>query len=163
LSEELFAMTTLIDSGVAQTDPAGAAVLHRARVMGMTQAAEDAVLAPKTTGAWSADVRAAFAARIAKLNNNQVLAKRYAARIGDKAIAQLADPANDGTSQGLAAAVAFMDKVAARTGKVNAGDIEALKAAGIADADIVRLAELNAFLAYQIRVIEGLRLMRGAR
>ena len=32
---------------------------------------------------------------------------------------------------------------------------------GVADADIVRLAELNAFLAYQIRVIAGLRLMKG--
>ena len=40
-------------------------------------------------------------------------------------------------------------------------DIADLQAAGVADADIVRLAELNAFLAYQIRVIAGLRLMQG--
>ena len=41
--------------------------------------------------------------------------------------------------------------------------LDALKSAGIADADIVRLAELNAFLAYQIRLIAGLKLMQGAK
>jgi uncharacterized protein YciW len=55
-----------------------------------------------------------------------------------------------------------MDKVAAHTREVEAGDIAGLQAAGVADADIVRLAELNAFLAYQVRLIAGLRLMRGA-
>ena len=32
--------------------------------------------------------------------------------------------------------------------------------AGVADPDIVRLCELNAFLAYEIRLIAGLRLLR---
>ena len=38
-------------------------------------------------------------------------------------------------------------------------DISALKSAGLDDADIVRLSELIAFVAYQIRVVIGLRLM----
>ena len=37
----------------------------------------------------------------------------------------------------------------------------ALKAAGTTDADIVRLCELNAFLAYQLRLVAGLKLMTG--
>ena len=43
-------------------------------------------------------------------------------------------------------------------GKPNSG----LQGAGISDADIVRLCELNAFLAYQFRLIAGLRLLSGA-
>ena len=38
--------------------------------------------------------------------------------------------------------------------------LQALKSAGICDADIVRLAELTAFLAYQLRVVAGLKLMQ---
>lgn len=163
MNEDLFKMTALAASGVTETSPAAAAVSQRAKVMELTQAAEDAVLAPEKPGAWSASMRAAFAVRIARLNGNEALADRYADRIADDAAAPLADPANDGSAQGLAAVVAFMDKVAARTRDVAAEDIETLKAAGVADDDIVRLAELNAFLAYQIRLIAGLKLIRGAK
>lgn len=163
MSGELFKTTALAASGVTETSSAGAAVLLREKAMGQTQAAEDAVLAPERPGAWSASVRAALAVRIARLNGNAELAEHYADRITDDTASPLADPANDGSKQGLAAAVAFMDKVAAHTREVRAEDIEALKSAGIDDADIVRLAELNAFLAYQIRLIAGLKLMRGAK
>lgn len=140
----------------------GDALRLRAGVMEMTQAAEDAVLAPKETGPWSHDLRAALAARIARLNGDEALAAHYAGRIGDEGVARLADPGVDGSAQGLAEVVAFMDRVAAHTRNVTAADIQMLKDAGVADADIVRLAELNAFLAYQVRLIAGLRLMRGA-
>uniref|UniRef100_UPI000C1A8623 hypothetical protein n=1 Tax=Oceaniglobus indicus TaxID=2047749 RepID=UPI000C1A8623 len=129
----------------------------RAKIFEMTQTAEDAVLAPADPGGISHDLRAALAARIARLNTEEDLAERYGARItGD---ATLADPGQDGRAQGLDAIVAFMDKVAVHTAQVRAEDVEALKSAGVSDADIVRLAELNAFLAYQIRLIAGLRLM----
>ena len=42
------------------------------------------------------------------------------------------------------------------------GDIAALTAAGLAEADIVRLAELAAFVNYQLRVVAGLRLLKQA-
>ena len=41
-------------------------------------------------------------------------------------------------------------------------DISKLQAVGVSDADIVRLCELIAFVAYQVRVAAGLRLMNGA-
>ena len=56
-----------------------------------------------------------------------------------------------------------MDKVAAHTRDIAADDIAALQDAGVTDADIVRLCELNAFLAYQIRVVSGLQLMTGGQ
>ena len=39
-------------------------------------------------------------------------------------------------------------------------DIAALKAAGVGEADIVRLSELAAFVNYQLRVVAGLKLLK---
>lgn len=151
----IFDSTTL--AGVAPDSATGQAAESRANIFEMTQAAEQAVLRPRDSGPWPHDLRAALAARIARLNGEAALAERYLAAAGD--FAPLADPAQDGAAEGLATVTAFMDKVAAETRAVEAADIAALQAAGVADADIVRLAELNAFLAYQLRVIAGLRLI----
>lgn len=149
--------TAFAVSGISLETAVGRAAQGRAKILEMTQAAENAVLAPADPGGISYDLRAALAVRIARLNGENALADRYAARIaGD---ATLADPAQDGKAQNLGAVVAFMDKVAVHTAQVRAEDVEALKSAGVGDADIVRLTELNAFLAYQIRLIAGLRLM----
>lgn len=152
--------TALQQAGVATGGVLDDAIDGRAAVFEMTQAAEDAVLRPQDTGPWSHELRAALAARIAAVNGETDLAARYGQRAGT--FADLADPANTGAAQGLTEVVGFMDKVAADTRNVAAADISGLQTAGVADADIVRLAELNAFLAYQIRVIAGLRLMQGA-
>ncbi len=151
--------TALNSAGIGAGTAVQAAVEGRANIFEMTQAAEEAVLRPKDAGPWSHELRAALAARIAKLNDEAELAARYAADAGK--FAALVDPTGNGTAQGLAEVVGFMDKVAADTRRVAGADISALQSAGVADADIVRLAELNAFLAYQIRVIAGLRLMKG--
>ncbi len=150
--------TATMIAGVAGDTPVGRAVETRASIFDMTQAAEDAVLRPKDPGPWSHALRAGLAARIATLNSDAELAARFVADAGE--FAMLADPANDGDAQGVSAVVAFMDRVAADTRNVAVRDVSDLQAAGVADADIVRLAELNAFLAYQIRVIAGLRLMK---
>ena len=89
------------------------------------------------------------------------VAERYLTRVtGNNAV--IADPTQDGACLGLAPVVAFMDKVAMEAHAVTAADIAGLQGAGISDADIVRLCELNAFLAYQFRLIAGLRLLSGA-
>ncbi|MEM6693987.1 MAG: hypothetical protein AAF626_04920 [Pseudomonadota bacterium] len=152
--------TTIEAAGVALEGALGAAIADRANIFDMTQAAEDAVLRPRDAGRWPHELRAALAARIARLNYEAALAERHLAAAGG--FAALADAANDGVSEGYGAVIAFMDKVAAHTRAVEASDITALQSAGIADADIVRLAELNAFLAYQLRVIAGLRLIGNA-
>ncbi|AGI67458.1 hypothetical protein OAN307_c17970 [Octadecabacter antarcticus 307] len=155
----VFEMTSLACSGVATGTPAGDAALNRVNVFELTQAAEDAVLAPVDAGAWPAETRAAFAVRIAKLNRSKTLVAQYGRRPGGDG--PLADPANDGTAQNMGVVVTFMDKVAAQTREVRANDITSLQAAGVSDADIVRLAELNAFLAFQIRMVAGLSLIKG--
>jgi uncharacterized protein YciW len=152
----LLETTTTTAAGIAPGSGLAEAAETRANIFEMSQAAEDAVLRPHDTGPWPHDLRAALAARIARLNGEEALAQRYQAA---GSFAPLADPANDGGAEGYGAVLTFMDKVAARTRDVATSDIAELQAAGVADADIVRLAELNAYLAYQMRVVAGLRLI----
>lgn len=159
---DIWTTTAVAAGGATEGGPASGAVGLRAKVMDMTRTAEDAVLAPADPGAWPHDLRAALAVRIARLNAAEDVADRYAARMQGEDYATLTDPAETGAALGLSHVVTFMDKVAARPRDIAAGDISALQAAGVADADIVRLCELNAFLAYQLRLIAGLKLMTGA-
>jgi uncharacterized protein YciW len=154
-------------AGIEAGTAAGQAVEGRADIMEMTQATHAAALTPTDPGGVSHAERAALAVRVARLNRDDALASHYEmlldAAKGDDAVRLMADPAE--REMGGArrnAIIAFTDLVTARPRKAQAEDIDALKAAGIGDADIVRLAELNAFLAYQVRLIAGLKLMRGA-
>ncbi|PVB62598.1 hypothetical protein DCO57_07385 [Labrenzia sp. 011] len=155
---------TLVDlSDIAAGSPVAAAMEGRANIIALSGTTEEAVLKPQETGAWSHDVRAALAARIAALNGETALADRYCALIADAGIADLADPLSSGKGQGLETVCDFMDKVAVQTRDVDARDIRSLQEAGISDADIVRLCEINAFMAYQVRVLAGIRLMKEGR
>jgi uncharacterized protein YciW len=150
--------TTLTEiAGMAGGGAALPALAARLNIVEMTQAAEDAVLQPKDAGRWPHALRAALAARIARQNDCPALADRYAGMAGaDMAVA---DPAVAGEAEGLTLVCRFMDKVSVSPRDVAARDILELQEAGVSDADIVRLCELNAFVSYQVRVIAGLRLM----
>jgi uncharacterized protein YciW len=150
--------TILSVSGVTPATDVGKAVATRENVVAMTQAAEDAVLRPRDAGAFGHELRAAIAARVAKLAKEDLLAAHYLNGTGDLAV--LADPAETGAGQGLSVILAFVDKVANQTRETSDGDILGLQEAGVSDPDIVRLCELVAFLAYQIRFTAGLRLMQ---
>lgn len=154
----LFETTLLGAAGVAPDSDVARVVSTRAKVIEMTQAAENAVLRPKDVGVFAHDLRAAIAARVANLAGDATLAAHYLADAGQ--YAALADPNVSGTEQGWETILAFVDKVANQTSAVSAADICKLQAAEISDADIVRLCELVAFLAYQIRIVDGLRLMQ---
>lgn len=147
--------TTVLDAAPLADD---GPIAERAAIFEMTQTAEDAVLRPGDAGAWSHALRHALAARIAAQNGLADLSARYSAGAGD--LVGLADPAGPVPGD-LAQVVAFMDAVAVAPRDVAAEDVADLQQAGVADADIVRLAELNACLAYQCRLIAGLRLMAG--
>ncbi|MGJ8535155.1 MAG: hypothetical protein ACSHYC_23435 [Alphaproteobacteria bacterium] len=153
-------MTILSKADLLPDGDVAEAAMSRANIIGMSQAAEGAVLRPKDFGAFEHDLRAALAARVARLAADDTLAAHYLSSAGDKAI--LADPAETGKAYQLETVLAFVDKVANQTRDIDAEDVAQLQASGMADADIVRLCELVAFLAYQVRVIAGLRLMQGS-
>jgi len=134
----------------------------RGNIIEMSRQAESAVIQPQDPGGFPAQWRRAVAARIATLNGLTKLAEHYRESIAEPALISLADPAQTGRDTREQAVIAFMDKVAAEPRAIVAGDIEGLKAAGVAEADIVRLCELNAFMSYQCRVFAGLAVLKGA-
>ncbi len=153
--------TTIISkAGLPPGGNVAEAAKRRENIIQMSQDAEDAVLRPKDFGAFGHDLRAALAARVAQLAADDTLAAHYLSSAGDKS--ELADPNETGKAYQLESVVAFVDKVANRTREIEAGDVVHLQAAGVSDPDIVRLCELVAFIAYQVRVIAGLRLMQGS-
>lgn len=146
-------------SGIQKGTPAHEALTVRANVMEMTCQAEQAVLKPGDCGSWSHSLRAALAARMATQNDLPDLAGYYMTMIKDELDKPLANPDYDGSAEGLDHVIAYMDRVAVRPRDVLDTDISTLQTAAVSDADIVRLTELNAFMAYQVRLVAGLRLL----
>jgi len=151
--------------GIEAGSPLRAVLETRADVLAMTQATHDAALRPRDPGGLTHGERAALATRIARLNREEGLAAHYEAMRRETKSSQetagMADPAFKGAAgTRLAAIIAYTDLASLSPKDARAQDIQSLKDAGIDDADIVRLAELNAFLAYQIRLVAGLRLMK---
>ena len=151
-------------AGIEADGALGAALEGRAAILEMTDRSRETVLRPAEPGGLSHALRAALAARVARLSGETALAERYAADLArldpDPADAALAEPETrpEGDAR-LAAMVAHLDMVATRPRAARAADVARLTAAGVAEADIVRLSQLVAFLAYEARVVAGLRLM----
>jgi uncharacterized protein YciW len=94
-----------------------------------------------------------------KRNNESVLARHYETLFGIGSQA-LADTNFDGGDDArLKAIIRHTDLVTLNPKDARSEDVSALRSVGLDDADIVKLSELIAFVAYQIRVVAGLRLM----
>ncbi|CAH1649449.1 conserved hypothetical protein [Hyphomicrobiales bacterium] len=141
--------------------PAAIAARTRSGIVEMSRQAEAAVTAPRDPGGFPSPWRLAVSARIARMNDLPNLVDHYLASVSEPALRALADPAEAGRDEREKTVLAFMDKVARETRAVAAEDIAALKAAGVTEADIVRLCELNAFMSYQCRVFAGLAVLKG--
>ena len=140
-------------AGLAPGDPLHAARRFRAKVVEATQASHDALLLQPVEGLSPAD-RLRVAAHVCTLAGATSLAQHYDGRLDD------APDRDEASSPALPAMLAF---AAALTHDPRRGDraaLEALKQAGLDDAAIVALAQLVAFLSYQIRVVAGLKAMR---
>jgi len=146
-------------AGSSTDSKMNAALLARGDVLHMTQEAENAVLKPMDCGAWSHSLRAAIAARMATQNKLPELALHYSEMISDNDFKSVADPANNGNELQLAHVLAFMDSVTVQPRDITAEDVQRLQDAAVSDADIVKLTELSAFMAYQLRLIIGLKLL----
>lgn len=153
--------TTLRAAGVAPGSRLAEIAEGRADIMALTQATQQAVLNPHEPGGITPAERAALAGRMARLHGDAQLVAHYETLIpqGSEAAA-MADPSYDGGGdRRLAALTRHVDLVTQAPKNATRGDIDALRDAGIAEADIVRLSELIAFINYQIRVAAGLRLL----
>lgn len=140
-------------------------LVERGEILGLSQAAHDAILLPREPGGISHADRAALAARMARANADETLAGHYLRLLHQAgetpallAVAEGADPAEE-TDIRLRAIIRHADLVTLSPKDATKADIAALKAIGLSEPDIVRLAELIAFVNYQARVIAGLRLL----
>ena len=143
-------------AGLAPGDPLHTARRFRAKVVEATEASHDALLQQPVDGLSTAD-RLRVAAHVCTIAGAASLAQHYEER--------LAGPA--GRDAPLSPALpAMLQFAAALTTDPRLGDrtaLEPLRRAGLGDPAIVALAQLVAFLAYQVRVVAGLRAMRANR
>ncbi|MGE0718441.1 MAG: CMD domain protein [Alphaproteobacteria bacterium] len=152
--------------GIQQGSPLDALRAQRPEARQFTQGSYDELVAPASPGTVGSDERAAVALRIALLNNDGRLADHYRERLaglpGGGALAPLVEkgPGAAGLAPRLAAILAHVERVATKPGASTAAHLQALKAAGLSDKDIVTLAQLIAFVSHQVRLIAGLRLLQ---
>lgn len=146
-------------AGLNPDGEAAQALAARADLLSLTDATAQAVLAPREPGGLSHHQRQALAARIALLHQEPALAALHRQAL-PAAVEALADPAFEGGEDPRwRALLAHVDRVTLSPRDASGEDIAALREAGWAEADIVRLSELVAFLSYQIRLLAGLRLL----
>ena len=158
-------MTTLIESlaGVAAGSKLDEALKARAEILRLSEAAHDAVLLPREPGGLSHALRAALAARMCRHVGDDALTGHYdsyLAHSDDLDVSALAHPGGACGDPLQDAMARHADLLTLAPRKATRADIEALKAAGLEEADIVRLAELAAFVNYQLRVVAGLKLLK---
>ena len=143
-------------TGLAPGDALHATRRFRAKVVEATQASHDALLREPVEGLSTAD-RLRVAAHVCTAARASALAQHYDAELaaaGDQA----APP-----SPALPAMLQFATALTTDPRRGDRAAIEALRGAGLADPAIVALAQLVAFLSYQLRVVAGLSALRASR
>nr|HET7857939.1 CMD domain protein [Caldimonas sp.] len=150
--------TDVVDraAGLAAGDPLHRARRFRVTVVEATQASHDALLDEPVPGLSTAD-RVRVAEHVCTLAGAKSLARHYAQRLGGDA------PGAGRSTSGVAPASAALPAMLAFAGKLTTdprlGDraaLDELRRAGLDDAAIVALAQLVAFVSYQLRVVAGL-------
>ena len=140
--DDIFESVVVDAAGITANHPLAAVLAGRSEVMRLTQKAHDAVLKPEPPGGLSHAERAALACRMARLNDEEILARHYEAMIPESdELRVIADPAFDSPDgKRFKAILRHTDIVTVNPRQATEGDILALKSAGILEADIVRLS-----------------------
>jgi uncharacterized protein YciW len=155
---DIFDTVVVKASGISADSSLASVLVMRSDILELTEKSHEASLRPNQSGGLSHAERAGLACRIAKRNNEAILAQHYETLFGDGSQA-IADTDFRGDDDRMKAIIRHTDLVTLNPKDATAEDVSALRSAGLDDADIVRLSELIAFIAYQIRVVAGLRLM----
>jgi CMD domain protein len=123
-----------------------------------------ALLEPEDPAGVSRLERETIALRVALLSAAPALAEHHRARLrqlgaGDETIAAIERfPAGAALPARLAAILQHADLLTSDPGGASRQAIDALRAQGLGARDIVTIAQLIAFLSFQVRVLAGLRL-----
>jgi uncharacterized protein YciW len=162
-------MTDLIQTLVGAVPDARISNLlaRRAELMVLTEASRKAVLTPVEPGGLSHALRALIAVRASERLGDIRMKDHYYEHFTQCEdfydLIGLVEPDAKSGDAWLQAVLDHADMLTCRPRAATRDDIQTLYKAGISDADIVRLAELAAFLGYQARLVAGLRLMETIR
>lgn len=158
-------MTDLLETllGGASSGRLKDLLAHRLDLMALTQASQRAVLAPAEPGGLSYALRALIAVRACTRLGDTRLKNHYYEHFTQcenfRGLLGLVEPDAIPSDPWLRAILNHADVLTCHPRTATRNNIETLHKAGVSDADIVRLAELTAFLGYQSRLVAGLRLM----
>ena len=153
--------------GIAANSPLATLRAQRADVQTHTQNSDAALLNPDDAGGLSLIERHLVGLRIGTLNRNSAIATRHREQLhalkADAVIVTAVEAQGTMTRpHRLAAILHFTDTLTLEPRAAAPTDIEQLAAAGLSDKDIVTLGQLIAYLAYQVRLLAGLRSLGGA-
>ena len=142
-------MTDTIDqlARLGHAPHAQAARQQRAKAITATQACEDLLLAPQLPGGLALAERLSVAQAVAAASGVATLADHYGARL-----AGLPAPAADARWQAI---THFTQLLATQPAAADRAALLALPQAGLATPDVVLLAQLIGFVAYQARLVAG--------
>jgi CMD domain protein len=164
-----YAVTDVIDhmAGVTAGSAAARARAQRPDVVRHAQGSYDALLAPPDPAGLSLIERAQVALRVALLTPSAPGVAWYRARLTDLGAAATATviehfPQGPAVSPRLAALLHHADRLTTAPSSATPAHLRALEAAGLDPATIVTLAQLIAFVSFQVRVVAGLRALMEA-
>jgi uncharacterized protein YciW len=137
--------------GIPPGSPLAALRGQRPDILRHTQGSHDVLLSPEDPGGLSLAERALVARRVAELSHHPALTRHYQLLLD----AQSKPPVGPRT----AAILAHAERLATAPGSATKAHLAALTAVGLTPRDIVALAQLVAFVAYQVRAAVGLSLL----
>lgn len=156
-------------AGVSEASYAAALRREKPNLVAFAQASDQALLEPREANGVSPQERHAIGYRVGLLTRFDAVAARHRDRLSslgltdDQIDAIREFPRGTSPSPRLAALLDHTDRVTLEPGAARPEHIEALEAAGLSPADIVTVAQLIGFLAYQIRAIAVTRALGEGR
>ena len=121
-----------------------------------TQGSHDVLITPSDPGGVSLIERAAAALRVASIERDAALVAHYRKRLLEVGADVVAIEAMN-VSPRLEAILRHVSLLTTAPGSATRSDLETLRHAGLAERDIVVVAQIVACVSYQIRVVAGLR------
>jgi CMD domain protein len=154
-----------VAAGLSPLSPVVALRRQRAAFVRHTQGSYDVLIMPADPAGVSLIERAAVALRVASIERDVALLAHYRARlealgVGRGAVA--AAEGGGGATDVPPRLVAILDHATVVTtapGSASQARLDALRDVGLAPRDIVAIAQVVAFVSYQVRVVAGLRAM----
>ncbi len=140
----------------------------RPDVKRLVQASDRAIFDPGDVGGMSLVERHAVALRIGVIAGDSAIVARHRAALAVLAVEQaqlhaVETGAHDVLPLRMAAALRFAETITRQPRDATPSDMDALSSAGFDARGIVTLAQLVAYLSFQVRLLAGLRALGGAK